>query len=179
MIRVAITGPESTGKSWLAEQLALRYKSVWVKEYAREFLEITAGKYDYGDILKIAKGQLGLEEKESVPGVGILFLDTEFIVTRIWCEVKFGRVHPWILEQAANRKYDLYLLCNIDLPWEFDPLREHPEMRQFLFDRYLEVLRELDLPFGVVSGTGEERLLNAVNVVDRLIAEKKDTGCNR
>jgi NadR type nicotinamide-nucleotide adenylyltransferase len=168
MMRIAITGPESTGKSWLAEQLAAWYGTSWVPEYAREYLERTQGKYQYEDILKIAKGQLKSEIRIEAKTKNILFCDTEFLVTRIWCEVKYGKVHPWILDNAETHPYDLFLLCNIDLPWQFDPLREHPEMRPYLFDRYVETLDNLGANYRIVSGTGEERLMNAVRFIEGL-----------
>ena len=172
MIRIAITGPESTGKSWLTERLADWYGTSWVPEYAREYLEQTGGNYDYKDVLAIARGQLEAESIVETKAVELLFCDTEFVVTKIWCEVKYGKVHPWIREKMMNHRYDLYLLCNVDLPWQYDPLRENPEMREQLFDRYLEVLRELDVNFRIVSGTGEERLSNAVEFVDEIRNQK-------
>ncbi len=169
MIRIAITGPESTGKSWLAEHLAAKYTTAWVPEYARQFLDQTAGKYNYEDILTIARGQLNTELMLEPRAEGLLFCDTEFIVTRIWCEVKYGQVHPWIMEQTQNHLYDLYLLCNIDLPWQYDPLREHPEMRQQLFDQYQMVLRELNVNYKIISGNGEERLNAATWYVEEIL----------
>lgn len=175
MIKVAITGPESTGKSWLAQNLAQYYNTTWVPEYAREFLGHTGGEYTYGDILTIAEGQFKTENIELRKASRLLFSDTEFLVTRIWCEVRFGKVHPWIEEMTVSHRYDLYLLCDIDLPWEYDPLREHPEMRQLLYDKYKAALDALNVNYSVVSGTGELRLKNAIEFVDSLLKnhEKK------
>lgn len=170
MLRIAITGPESTGKSWLAEQLAEYYGTVWAPEFAREFLEKSEGKYNFDDILKIAEGQLHNEEKGVLDASGILFCDTDFIVTRIWSEVKFQSVHPWILEQVYNHRYDLYLLCNTDLPWEYDPLREHPEMRDELFKRYETVLKEIHANYKIVSNLGEMRKQNAIRFIEDLLS---------
>jgi NadR type nicotinamide-nucleotide adenylyltransferase len=172
MIKIAITGPESTGKSWLAEQLAIHYLTVWVPEYAREFLSKTGGRYDYEDILAIAKGQLSSEEEMTDKVSGILFCDTEFLVTWIWCEVKYGNVHSFIEESAKNHRYDLYLLCNIDLPWEFDPLREHPDMRQKLFEMYKHKLELLNVNFRVISGTGRDRLEGAIYEIDAFMESR-------
>jgi NadR type nicotinamide-nucleotide adenylyltransferase len=172
MIRIAITGPESTGKSWLAEQLAVHYRTVWVPEYAREFLSKTGGSYDYEDILAISKGQLYSENGLLDNANEVLFCDTEFLVTWIWCEVKYGKVHPFIQEAARNHRYDLYLLCNIDLPWEYDPLREHPDMRHKLFEMYQQKLERLDANFRVISGFGRERLQEAILAVEELIGNR-------
>lgn len=169
MIKVAITGPESTGKSWLAENLARHYKTSWVPEYAREFLGRTDGVYSYEDILLIAEGQYNNEKIESEGAYRILFSDTEFLVTKIWCEVKYGKVHKWIQGMADSHRYDLYLLCDIDLPWEYDPLREHPEMRQLLFEKYKTALDSLNANYAVVKGTGATRLNNSIEFVDSLL----------
>ncbi|MCK4569489.1 MAG: ATP-binding protein, partial [Bacteroidales bacterium] len=95
--RIAITGPESTGKSELAEQLAKHFNTVWVPEYSREYLRELSRSYGYDDILSIAKGQFEGEERMATKASGLLFCDTDFIVNKIWCIDKFGKCHPWIL----------------------------------------------------------------------------------
>ncbi|HOW31670.1 MAG TPA: ATP-binding protein [Bacteroidales bacterium] len=175
LIKVAITGPESTGKSWLAEHLAAHYGTIWVNEYAREYLEQLQRPYTFNDILTIAKGQLKAENEaaQSLPLQSLIFCDTEFIVTKIWCNVKYGRSHSLINRLVKNHRYDLYLLCDIDMPWEFDPLREHPQQREFLFDLYIKELRENHLPFKVISGSGNKRLENAIQAVEELLSGEK------
>ncbi len=166
--RIAITGPESTGKSWLAEHLALEFHAGWVPEYAREHLEALDRPYLQKDIKKIAQGQLEREELKALKGDPFLFCDTEFLVTRIWSLVKYGACDPWIETMADTHRYDLYLLCDIDLPWEFDPLREHPDKRQWLFDLYLKELNRRSLPFRIVKGSGRDRLLCALEAIKSL-----------
>jgi NadR type nicotinamide-nucleotide adenylyltransferase len=168
MIRkIAITGPESTGKSMLARQLAAHYHTRWVPEYAREYLEHLERPYNEDDLLTIAQGQLKLEAS-IMPGAGdFLFCDTELLVLKIWSDVKFGRCHPWILEHLKIPRYNLYLLCDIDLPWEYDPLREHPDQRQYLFDLYYNEMKNRRFPFFVVSGTGPDRVRNAIDIIKR------------
>lgn len=166
-IRVAITGPESTGKSMLTAQLAMHYNATMIVEYAREYLDRLSRPYDYDDILKIAKGQLAMENAVLHSTEKFLFTDTEAIVTKIWCDVKYGRCHPWILEQIRNHPYDLYLLCNIDLPWMDDPLREHSDKRNYLFNLYQEELMQRKLPFSIISGSGDNRLKQAIKVIDQ------------
>jgi NadR type nicotinamide-nucleotide adenylyltransferase len=169
MIRkIAITGPESTGKSVLSQQLAAHYHTVWVPEYAREYLAFIGRPYVESDILEIAKGQLKNEKTALSAADSFLFCDTELIVTSIWSEVKYHRCDPWISENIKENPYDLYLLCNIDLPWEYDPLREHPGQRQFLFDYYTRELENTGRPFRVVSGFGIERLNNAILMIDQI-----------
>ena len=164
--RIAITGPESTGKSMLAEQLAAHYHTVWVPEYAREYLELLGKAYEEKDILLIARGQLSGEVSKLHLAENFLFCDTELLVTKIWSEVKYGRCHPWIPENIVKHHYDLYLLCDIDLPWEYDPLREHPDQRQYLFDLYYNELKIRNYPFDVVRGTGPDRLKNALKIIE-------------
>lgn len=168
MIKISITGPESTGKSWLAEKLAGHYKMLWVPEYARKYLEDIKRQYTYDDILVIARNQH--EEEISLEGkTELLFCDTDFCVTSIWCNVKYGKCHPWIKAQLNQNNYALYLLCDIDLPWQYDPLREHPELRKELFEMYQNLLEEKHFNYKVVSGTGQQRLLNAIRFVDEYL----------
>jgi NadR type nicotinamide-nucleotide adenylyltransferase len=171
LLKIAITGPESTGKSQLAEELAKHYKTVFVPEFAREYIDHLDRAYNHEDILQIAKGQIRNEARMMRQATRMLFCDTELIVTRIWSEVKYGVCDPWILEKIEKNNYDLFLLCNIDLPWEEDPQREHPHMREKLFSLYFEVLTNYRFPFKIVSGTGKERLMNAIAYVERLLAE--------
>jgi NadR type nicotinamide-nucleotide adenylyltransferase len=170
--RIAITGPESTGKSWLAEHLAGWFNTRWVPEYAREYLQKSGRPYTREDILVIAKGQLRNEKKLASETDGLLFCDTEMLVTKIWGEVKFGQSEPWIARQFREHRYDLYLLCDIDLPWEYDPLREHPDHRQFLYDLYLKNLYNAGLPFHVIRGTGTARLDAAIQVINNFLNGK-------
>jgi NadR type nicotinamide-nucleotide adenylyltransferase len=164
--KIAVTGPESTGKSMLAADLAKFYGTAWVPEYARHYLEVNGPSYREEDILTIAKGQLEQETKTEANASQYLFCDTEFIVTKIWSDVKYGRCNPWILRQIEEHTYDLYLLCDIDLPWMFDPLREHPEMRKELFELYCRELDSRGFPYMIVNGTGIDRLNNAVSIID-------------
>jgi NadR type nicotinamide-nucleotide adenylyltransferase len=166
IMKVAITGPESTGKSMLSEQLAAHYQTAWVPEYAREYLEKLGRPYEERDILFIARGQVSGEERQLPQATRFLFCDTESLVTKIWSEVKYGRCDPWILDAIERHPYDLYLLCDVDLPWEYDPLREHPDQRQYLFDLYYNELKNRKYPFFVVRGTGPDRLANAVRIIE-------------
>jgi len=125
--RIAITGPESTGKSMLAENLAIHYRTEWIPEYAREYINNLDRPYNYDDILIIAKEQIKREERMFGKANQFLFCDTGLIVTKIWCEYKYGKCHKWIHDNIENHKYDLYLLADIDLSWQPDPLREHPK----------------------------------------------------
>lgn len=167
MIRtVAITGPESTGKSQLAAGLAAHYHAAWVPEYAREYLAALGRPYEEEDVVKIARGQLASERLAMKKAGSWLFCDTELLVTKIWSEVKYGRCHPWITGNLEKPGYGIYLLCDIDLPWEYDPLREHPDRRKFLFDLYFNELNSRGWPFAVIRGQGSDRLGNAIGILE-------------
>jgi NadR type nicotinamide-nucleotide adenylyltransferase len=166
--RITITGPESTGKSWLAEQLAKHYQTRWVAEYAREYLAQNGPEYHLEDVIAIAKTQLEREEKAAQKSRKLLFCDTDMLVTKIWSEVVFGICPDWIEQQFQNHHYDLYLLCAPDIPWKPDPLRENPDNRDELFQLYKTTLEKHHFPFRVVKGVGKQRLENAINFVEEI-----------
>ncbi|MBC34933.1 MAG: ATPase [Bacteroidetes bacterium] len=164
--KIAITGPESTGKSILTDQLANFFQTIWVQEYARTYIDHLNRPYEQKDILQIAKNQVQQVDLFSKKADDLLFVDTELLVTKIWSEVKYGECDPWIIDQFEKQDYDLYLLCAVDLPWEPDPQREHPEMRHKLFKIYQENLEKYKLNYKIVKGSGSERLMNAVGFVN-------------
>ena len=155
--KFAITGPESTGKSTLSKQLAEYYNCELVEEYAREYIDKLTHPYTQEDILQIAKTQKQIEFKKAKRADKILITDTELIVTKIWSDIKYQNCHPWIIENIEKQDYDLYLLCDIDLPWESDPQREHPHLRKHLFNLYKQELESRNLNFKIISGEKNER----------------------
>lgn len=163
--KIVIIGPESTGKSTLSNGLAAYYKTVWVAEYAREYLEHQQNNYEYDDLLNIAKGQIKLENERAAVAHQYLFCDTDLYVLMVWCHQRFGKVHPYILEEIATRKYDAYILCDIDMPWSPDPQREHPEedMRRYFYNIYKDIVMNAGVPYIIVSGNEEQRLQQALN----------------
>lgn len=163
--KIAITGPESTGKSWLAEQLAKSFNTVWVSEFAREYLSKMNTNYTIDDVIAIAKGQLVSEKQSYEKANEFLFCDTEMLVCAIWTDFVFGHIPEFIKEAFENQYYDLYLLCDIDLPWEPDPLREHPDNREQIFEKYKQALTVARLPYVIISGFGENRLNCAINAI--------------
>jgi NadR type nicotinamide-nucleotide adenylyltransferase len=165
--RIAITGPESTGKSSLCKQLANHYHDLWVPEVARNYINNLNRPYTESDILAIAKKQIESEELAATKANKFLFCDTELIVTKIWSEHKYKSCDPWILDQITENKYSIYLLCDINLPWEFDPQREHPNLREHFFKRYIEELKSRKLNFKIVGGTGDDRLKNAIELIEK------------
>jgi len=169
--RVAITGPESTGKSWLAKNLADHYHTVWVPEYAREYLEANGSQYDFDDIAFIAKVQKEREESLANVATDVLFCDTEPLVTKIWSEVVFNKCNPWIENEINSNPYDLYLLCYPDIDWEPDILRENPDNRMELFELYVKELEAHGLPYVVIRGQGKERLKHALKFINEFVSE--------
>lgn len=183
--KIVVIGPESTGKSTLCQKLAAHYHTLWVPEFAREYLEKNGTEYNYHDLLTIAKGQIDLEEEVSkqllVKGSTLvtdhsslshLFIDTDMYVMKVWAEFVFNKCHNWILNRIAERKYDLYLLCDIDLPWIEDPLREYPDqkVREKLFYFYKDLLVNQSVPWCDISGNYEERFQKAVKFIENSFA---------
>jgi NadR type nicotinamide-nucleotide adenylyltransferase len=174
--RFVVVGPESTGKSTLSEKLAEHFKTEWVSEYARIFLEKNGTDYTFENLYEIAQGQLTgekqmskkLEEKMHELEKKPLIIDTDLYVVKVWSEFVFNKCDNRILTEITNRKYDGYLLCNTDVPWVKDHLREYPdlEIRQKLFHYYKEELSEQKTPWIIISGNYEERLQHAIKFID-------------
>lgn len=134
---IVITGPESSGKTTLASQLANHFGTLWLPEYAREYIDKLNRPYAESDLLAIAKEQNEREQDLVLKSKDLLFLDTSLEVIKIWSEHKYGRCHPWILDQIQHQDHTLFLLCRPDIPWEYDPQREDPENREAIFELYL------------------------------------------
>ena len=173
--KIAVIGPESTGKSMLCAQLGAHYQTQWVREYARAYLEKNGAAYKFEDLYEIAKGQIADEDKmtkelaeRSKQLAGPLFIDTDLSVIKIWSEFVFNRCDNRILTEISKRKYDLYLLCNIDLPWMADELREYPDIktRRKLFSYYKEEMTEQKTPWVIISGNYDERLRTAISAAE-------------
>lgn len=163
MIRIAITGPESTGKTTLAEELAAYFKCNWVPEYAREYLQNTHGFYTQKDLDNIAQKQMELWQ--TYTDNNICFYDTEMLVLKIWSSFKYNKVSPFILNAYQKQKIDLMLLCKPDIDWEEDELREHPESREELFAIYYRELEESKFPFKIIEGQKTARIQLAIKLV--------------
>ncbi len=163
-------GPESTGKSTLAEKLALHFAEPWVPEVAREYLEKLDRPYAYEDLLQIGKQQMQLEDERVGGAKNYLFCDTDLRVIQVWSQHRYGKVDPWVLEELARRTYDLIFLCAPDLPWQADPLREHPEleMREEFFAQYLQLTKQSGFPFKIIAGDPVKRISAAVEAIRSL-----------
>jgi NadR type nicotinamide-nucleotide adenylyltransferase len=175
--KVVVVGPESTGKSTLCEQLAGHYATAWVPEYAREYLLNQGPQYTYDELLVIAQRQITQEDQYAAALIkdkkenSLLFVDTDLYVMKVWCEYVFGKCHTWILDQIAVRQYDLYLLCDTDLPWVKDELREYPDLesRRELYHIYKDIMLNQPVPWINISGNYEQRFHTAVRAVEELL----------
>lgn len=160
--KIAFSGPESTGKSSLSFLVAQVFGGTYVPEYAREYLEKSAGKYDKIDLDVIAKEQYTSTEKASG---NLIVSDTDMTVMKVWSLFKYKEVSTQIESLFQMEKFDHIFLCDVDIPWEDDPLREHPESREELFDMYLDLLNKKDVQFSIVKGSLEERLQEVKKVL--------------
>jgi NadR type nicotinamide-nucleotide adenylyltransferase len=167
--KIVVIGPECTGKSELSEYLATEFNTVWVREYAREYLDALDRPYEVTDLPLIAQGQLELEDSMEQHANDVLVCDTDLHVIKVWSVFKYGFCDLSILKAIAERKYDLYLLTYIDVPWAYDPLREHPDQRDVLFSIYLRELQSQPVPFTIIKGSREERRTTAKEAVSDLL----------
>jgi len=163
--KVAILGAESTGKTTLAKKLADHYESIYIPEFAREYIENLNRPYSLNDIVAIAKQHQQNEKDAMRIANKILFTDTELIIAKVWCEEKFKIVPDYISEHLKAQQYDLYILTANDIPWQNDPVRENPDKRDYLFSLYEKELKNLKANYKIIDGTGETRFLNAIKAM--------------
>ena len=169
--KIAIVGPESTGKSALAAEIAKELDTIWVPEFARYYLELLKRPYQESDLEVMARGQLSLEKALLPQANKWLICDTNLLVYRIWGEFKYQRVAPFIQSQHQPSSYAFHLLTDIDLPWEQDPQREHPEARQELFDLYQQALLRDRVPHAIVKGVGALRTQHALEAIGQFVTK--------
>jgi nicotinamide riboside kinase len=167
--RIALLGPESSGKSFLAEKLAAHYQTVWVEEYGRTYTEKMGPALTPLDFAHIAGGQLYLEDEKAREANYFLFCDTELLTTQTWSEMYFdGTCQPWIVGAALQRQYDHHLLLTPDIDWVADGIRAYPQKRAWHFDRLHNLLSALNLPFTIVSGNADNRWTRCLSLLDNL-----------
>jgi NadR type nicotinamide-nucleotide adenylyltransferase len=169
--KICIIGPECTGKTTLSRALSEYYKTAWVPEYARGYLDKLNRPYDKTDLLKIGHGQIRMEEERIREANRLIFFDTNLLVIKVWSEHKFGVCDPEIIKQHEDRSYHHYLLTDIDLPWEDDPQREHPGLRNHFKKLYTDLIHHSNVPYNILSGSEEQRLRNAVLIIDRILSQ--------
>lgn len=167
--RVCVFGPESTGKSTLTQRLAQHFGSVAVPEYARTLIELQNGQVSAEDMPRIARGQRASEDSLARRAQRLLFCDTDALTTTIWSDMLFGTCDPWIRAEANERRYDLTLLLDVDVPWVADAVRYLPEERRSFFERCRRELEARKRPYIVVSGSWDERWETAMKAVRQLL----------
>lgn len=176
-IKVVLFGPESTGKTTLSRQLARHYNSVWVREYAREYLQNKWNNErktcEPKDLLPIAIGQMKLENELAQKTNSVLICDTDLLETKVYSEAYYqGTCNPVLDTYALKNSYDLYFLTYIDTPWEADDLRDKPNERKRMFEAFETTLKTYNKPYVLLKGNKKERLKLAVKHIDKLLADK-------
>jgi NadR type nicotinamide-nucleotide adenylyltransferase len=168
--RIAIVGPESTGKSTITAQLASHYHTLWVPEYARYYCAALTAPCNLQDEINMFHGQVALEESiMSIAQKDFIFCDTTFLTVKIWSDEVFGETPEMVLNALPNYHYDLYLLMDIDLPWQEDPLRDFPDKREYFMQVWHNELKVLNANYEVINGA-ENRLNNTIAAVDRFLS---------
>ncbi|MHC8948424.1 AAA family ATPase [Sphingobacterium hungaricum] len=170
LAKIAIVGPESTGKSTLAQFLGEEFDSISVPEYARYYCQNLNNQYTLQDEVNMFYGQMALEEA-LIPLAkhNLLFCDVTILTIKIWCDHLFGDTPNEVKEEIKNRKYDLYLLMDIDLPWQDDPLRDFPKDREYFLEVWKKELADLNANYKIISGLGEERIENGKMAVSEFL----------
>jgi HTH-type transcriptional repressor of NAD biosynthesis genes len=171
-LRIVLYGPESTGKSTLSRKLTQHYHTTQVEEFARDYLQ---EKYDrtqqvcsYEDILPIAVGQRKAENRASRQANEFLFCDTDALETHVYSMAYFNKAPKELTNAAQKSDYALYLLMDVDIPWMADDLRDKPEEREAMFDRFKSALEAFQKPYSIIHGKGEERFKNALTAIENL-----------
>lgn len=174
-IKVVLFGPESTGKTSLSKKLAEKYHTLWCPEFARDYLSLKNDIENrfvkgiistYEDIEHIAIGQMSLEDSFATQANGLLFCDTNLLTNLIYSNYYFNKHPLWLGQTLQKRHYDLYLLLGTDLAWEYDPLRDRPDAREYLYALFKQTLQEQSQNFVEIKGQGKERLENAIQAID-------------
>lgn len=166
MLKIAVIGPESTGKTELCKALASHYRCKWEPELAREFVENLDREYTFDDVVEIARLQIEQEKKHEQADDELVFFDTDLIITKVWLDYKYGTVPVFVQERLESRFIDFYLLTEPDLPWVYDPVREHGDDREFFFNWYENEVKLLGTPYAKVNGVGDARVQNAIKATE-------------
>ena len=171
IIKIAIVGPESSGKSTMSAFLANHYQTIWVPEYARGYCEKLTEPPTWQDEINMFYGQLALEKEMLSEANKLLICDTTFITVKIWSDYTFGKSPEEVLDELPKHPYDLYLLLDIDLPWEEDPLRDFPHMREHFMEVWYTELNALKAEYQLISGTGPDRYQKAVKAIETFLSK--------
>jgi NadR type nicotinamide-nucleotide adenylyltransferase len=179
IVKVVLFGPESSGKTTLSKLLARHYNTVWVPEYARDYLQNKWNNErktcENSDMIPIAEGQMKLENELAQKADQILICDTDLLETKVYSEEFYdGFVHPDLEKAAIQNTYDLYLLTYIDAPWKKDDLRDRPKQRLEMFKAFENALKKYHRPYILLKGDKKDRLEIAINEIDKILKSKTD-----
>ena len=168
--KIAIVGPESTGKSTMSQLLAKHYGVSWVPEYARYYCEHLTAPYTLQDEVNMFYGQIALEDAILVTTESdFIICDTTFVTVKIWSDEMLGETPRVVLDALPKKPYDLYLLMDIDLPWQDDPLRDFPNQREYFMEVWHQELKALDAKYRVIGGLGNQRVAHAIKAIDEFL----------
>lgn len=167
--RVVLTGSESTGKTTLTADLARHYDAVWVPEYARSYAASKGASLDASDVDPIARGQIALEDAALLRASRLLLLDTDLLSTAVYARHYYGQCPDWVTQAVLARRADLYLLCDIDIPWAADPQRDRPHERERLQGLFDQALRSRQFPVVRIRGSRQDRFHAARTAIDALL----------
>jgi len=170
--RVVLTGSESTGKTTLAADLARHYKVLWVPEFVRTYAAWKLATLDAGDVAPIALGQIAVQDAELTRASGLLLLDTDLLSTVVYAEHYYGQCQKWITQAVLARRADLYLLCDIEVPWTPDPQRDRPDDREAIQGLFREALRSRGFPVVDIRGDWQDRFLAARTAIDTMLGAR-------
>lgn len=170
-MKIAFTGPESSGKTSLSKAIAEHFDAQWFPEHARAYLIKRDAKYNFSDIEQIGIEQQEMREADEKAGIKIY--DTENTVLYIWSTFKYGKCAPKVKSLMDNQRFAHYFLCSPEgIPWEEDPLRESPNQREELFILYLAELRKQNNDFTILDGTFEQRMKKAIDIIEEVSLSK-------
>ncbi len=179
LVKIVLFGPESTGKTTISQQLARHYNTVWVPEYARDYLQNKWNNFrktcENDDLIPIAIGQMKMENDLSKKADRVLICDTDLLETKVYSQEYYGGyVDPRLDEAAQTNTYDLYLLTYIDTPWEADDLRDRPELRLEMFQAFENALKTHGKKYIILKGSRKKRFNKAVKAIDKIISTQTD-----
>lgn len=170
--RIVLTGSESTGKSTLATALAHRYGAELVPEFVRAFAETKGGPIDFTDHGPIARGQMALEDEHLARATRLVIQDTDLLSTVVYCRHYFGRCPEWIEAEARLRRPDLYFVCELDVPWISDGIRDRGDRREEMQALFRVAVETSGAPVVTISGSHDDRVSVATAIIDRLLLNR-------
>lgn len=171
LLKIGVVGAESTGKSELCEQLAAHFKTLWVPEYAREYFHHSSiYQYTLHDLEKILAQQVTWETEYATKANKLLFCDTTAITLKIWAELEFSSCPQTIEDAVREVPYDFYLICNNDVDWQADPLRQNKFSRDLIYQMNLAEVIKTKTPYEIIKGTKELRRSRAIEAIEKRLS---------